>query len=64
MSTQQLHFLKPKEVAERLQMNTLTIYEYIRNGQLRASKFGRSYRIDEKDLELFIVRHQVKNTVW
>lgn len=41
-------------------MNTLTIYEYIRNGQLRASKFGRSYRINEKDLQIFISDHLVK----
>lgn len=61
MEAQQLHFLKPKDVADRLQMNILTIYEYIRNGQLRASKFGRTYRISEADLQMFIERHLVKN---
>lgn len=63
METQQLHFLKPKEVANRLQMNTLTIYDYIRSGQLRASKFGRTYRVNEKDLQAFIKKHQVNRKI-
>ena len=56
-----LQFYKPKEIAKRLQLNTLTIYEYIRSGKLKASKFGRSYRISSHDLETFIENHTVKN---
>ena len=58
---EEILFLKPKDVAKRLQMNILTIYEYIRNGQLRASKFGRTYRISSQDLEQFVVNHIIKN---
>lgn len=59
MNSSSIHYLKPKEIATRLQMNILTIYEYIRSGQLRASKFGRTYRVSEKDLNSFIKIHQV-----
>lgn len=46
--------LTGKEVAEILKLNILTVYEYIRNGKLKAAKFGRSYRIEEVDLDKFI----------
>ncbi|PIU35396.1 excisionase [Candidatus Shapirobacteria bacterium CG07_land_8_20_14_0_80_39_18] len=47
-------FLTPSEVAKELQLNLLTIYKYIRNRKLSAIKFGRNYRIAERDLEKFI----------
>lgn len=53
-------FLTAKEVASTLKLNILTVYEYIRNGKLRAIKFGRSYRVEEKDLDKFIKEHQVR----
>lgn len=56
-----LELLKPKEVAKRLQLNILTIYEYIRSGKLKASKFGRSYRISTNDLEEFVKINMVKS---
>ena len=60
MDVQKLKFIKPREVAQLLQLNTLTIYEYIRQGKLRAAKFGRNYRIEEKDVEKFVNEHIVK----
>lgn len=54
-------FLKVKKVAELLELNILTVYGYIRQDKLQAVKFGRSYRIEEKDLEKFIKEHKVKN---
>lgn len=50
----------PEEVADKLKMNLLTIYKYIRSKRLGAVKFGRTYRIDEKDLEEFINSHRSK----
>lgn len=52
-----LTFLTPKEVAQILRLNLLTIYEYIRNGSLRTVRLGRSYRIKDQDLEKFIFEH-------
>jgi excisionase family DNA binding protein len=54
-------FLKPKDVAELLQLNVLTVYEYIRDGRLKSMEFGGRYRIEENDLEKFIKEHKVKN---
>ena len=47
-------YLTPKEVAKELQLNLLTIYKYIKNKKIVAIKFGRTYRIDRKDLDNFI----------
>lgn len=60
MSIQKAKFFKPREVADILQLNTLTIYEYIRKGRLPAVRFGKSYRINEKDLESFVKKNIVK----
>ncbi len=48
------------EVAKILRLNPLTVYGYIRNGKLRAAKFGRSYRIAEDDLQHFIRSHTME----
>lgn len=52
------NLLTPLEVAKTLQLNTLTIYNYIKNKKLLAIKIGRNYRIDKKDLEEFIKSHK------
>lgn len=57
----QSSFLTAREVADRLKLNLLTIYEYIKDGSLQAIKFGRSYRILETDLDEFVTEHRVKN---
>jgi excisionase family DNA binding protein len=46
--------LTVQEVAAYLRLNTLTVYDYIRSGLLKAIKFGRTYRIDKDDLDKFI----------
>ena len=48
------HLLTPSEVAEKLQLNLLTIYNYIRCKKLPAVRFGRNYRILQEDFEDFI----------
>lgn len=46
--------LTPQEVAVELKLNLLTIYRYIRDKKILASKFGRKYRISRNDLNIFI----------
>ena len=46
--------LTPQEVAVELQLNLLTIYRYIKDKKILASRFGRKYRISRKDLNIFI----------
>jgi len=47
-------FYTTQEVAQMLQLHHLTVLKYINNGNLKALKFGRVYRIKESDLEAFI----------
>ncbi|PIT43870.1 helix-turn-helix domain-containing protein [Snodgrassella alvi] len=47
------------EVAKICQCYPLTIRKYIKDGYLRAVKFGRAYVIKESDLDDFM--HQIEN---
>jgi excisionase family DNA binding protein len=52
--------LTVKETADYLKLTPLTVYDYIRQGTLRAIKFGRYYRIQHTDLLKFIDEHVIK----
>jgi excisionase family DNA binding protein len=51
--------LTPQEVAEYLQLNLDSVYRYIREGKLVASKLGRQYRIAKKNVQLFLLATMV-----
>lgn len=44
----------PEEVAELLKLKKATIQRHIRNGELKAFKVGRFWRIKEQDLKEFM----------
>lgn len=44
----------PEQVAECLQVDRETIYRYIRQGKLVASKLGRNYRIPKGSIDLLL----------
>lgn len=44
----------PDQAAEYLQVSRETVYRYIRDGKLVASKLGRSYRVPKRSLELLL----------
>ena len=46
--------LTPEQAAEYLQVNRETVYRYIREGKLVASKLGRTYRVPRRSLELLL----------
>ncbi len=46
--------MTPDQAADYLQVNRETIYRYIREGRLVASKLGRTYRIPRNSLELLL----------
>jgi excisionase family DNA binding protein len=52
-------FLTVYEVAELLRLSVLTIYKYIKEGQLEAVEFGGHYRVSSDSLEKFIDIHKV-----
>lgn len=52
--TKTKEFLKAEELAEKLQVNIMTIYRYIKAKRLFAYKIGKEYRIDKKEFERFL----------
>jgi excisionase family DNA binding protein len=46
--------LTADQAAEYLQVDRETIYRYIRQGKLVASRLGRTYRIPKKNIDLFL----------
>ncbi|RIL33811.1 DNA-binding protein [Staphylococcus equorum] len=50
-----------EEVVDSLGMNSRTIREYIRNGQLNASRIGRKYIINQDDYKAFVSGDQKLN---
>ena len=47
--------LTPQEVAAYLRITLDTVYRYIREGKLVASRLGRYYRIPKDNVELFLL---------
>ncbi len=45
------------EVADLLKMRESTVRAWINDGQLRAIKFGRDWRIAQRDLEAYLNAH-------
>ncbi len=52
-------FLTVQEVADFLRLSVLTIYKYIKEGQLEAVEFGGHYRVQKDSLTKFIEEHIV-----
>ncbi len=46
--------LTPDQAAEYLQVDRGTIYRYIRQGKLIASRLGRTYRVPRRSLDLLL----------
>lgn len=47
-------FLTPAEVAEQLRVSAMTVYRLIKNGELRAARIGKSYRVLEEDVDAYL----------
>jgi len=43
-----------KELAEKLRVNIMTIYRYIKAGKVRAYKIGKEFRIDKQEFNNFL----------
>jgi len=46
----------PEEIAERLKVSKITVYKWLQNGNLKAFKAGKMWRITRDDLEEFLGR--------
>ena len=47
-------FLSPRQVAERCNISVKTVYRWIIRGDLIAYKLGEQWRIEQKDLTVFL----------
>ncbi len=55
-----IEWLSTADAANRLGINTRTLYRLIDDGQIPAYKFGRVIRVQGKDVEAFIEGARVK----
>ena len=54
MAEGRARFLTVAEVADLLRVSTMTVYRLIEAGDLRALRVGKSFRINEDDLDQFL----------
>src|SRR3954471_18050932 len=55
--------MTPEQAAAYLQLNRETVYRYIREGKLVASKLGRNYRIPRTSLDLLLCATRTRSDV-
>lgn len=42
------------DLADKLEVNVMTIYRYIKAGRLKAYKIGKEFRIDKEEFNYFL----------
>ncbi len=47
-------FYLAEELAEKLRVNIMTIYRYIKAGRLKAHKIGKEFRIEKVEFNRFL----------
>jgi excisionase family DNA binding protein len=52
--------MTPEQAAEYLQVSRETVYRYIRQGKLVASRLGRTYRVQKRNLDLLLWENRTK----
>ena len=53
-------FYTAQELADKLQVNIMTIYRYIKAKRLKVYKIGKEFRIDKAEFEAFLKRVSTK----
>lgn len=53
-------FYTSQELADKLRVNVMTVYRYIKAGKLQAYKIGKEFRIDEGEFEAFLKKVSTK----
>ena len=57
---QNKEFYTAKELADKLRVNIMTIYRYIKAGKLKAYKIGKEFRIEKKEFKRFLDKVKTK----
>jgi len=47
-------------MAEKLDINIMTIYRYIKGGKVKTYKFGKKFRIDKNEFNTFLKKVSTK----
>ncbi len=55
-------WMRVETIAKELDVSEATVRNWIREGKLKAAKFGRDYRIRKEDYEEFIHKHLFPDT--
>lgn len=53
-------FYTAEELANKLRVNIMTIYRYIKAKKLSAYKIGKEYRVDRSEFESFLKKVSTK----
>ncbi len=53
-------FYTAQDLADKLGVNIMTIYRYIKAGRLKAFKFGKEFRIGTPEFESFLNKHKTQ----
>ena len=53
-------FYTAKELANKLRVNIMTVYRYIKAGKLKAYKFGKEFRINKDVYHQFLNKARTK----
>lgn len=56
----QKEFYTAKELADKLRVNIMTIYRYIKAKRLKAYKIGKEFRIDKKEFNKLLNKTRTK----
>jgi len=53
-------FYKAEHLADKLDVNIMTIYRYIKAGKIKAYKIGKEFRIDNDEFDSFLKKVSTK----
>lgn len=53
-------FYTAQDLADKLELNIMTIYRYINAKKLKAHKIGKEYRIEKTEFEAFLKKTSTK----
>ncbi|MBI3888213.1 helix-turn-helix domain-containing protein [Candidatus Nomurabacteria bacterium] len=57
---QEKEFYRAEDLANKLDVNVMTIYRYIKAKRLKAYKIGKEFRIDKTEFNAFLKRNLTK----
>ena len=56
---QQKEFYIAQELADKLRVNIMTVYRYIKAGKIKAYKIGKEFRIEKKEFDKFLDKTKI-----